>query len=271
MSKYDLRFLLHSGHFQIQISKDLYWVPVNTIGSPQHSVQDIRDISMCTPQQKRAYINTLYDAVQLFVACNFHDLLDIVVIEENNIEWEHHKPGYYAILTNCGCCASDAAWLRYLLFEKYQDVGYISFSRPNGSGHVFNYILSDGWYYLYDLCPLTEKYIKNVLVESGKMADFLKAKYVTGALLQCRQLESFALFFTRLQLRGGFDHLFFKHSGAEVGPISTIIKGGITTILMPENAGITPLLMPNTKTIQSKFVSHPKSIPDWESRSKELQ
>lgn len=121
---------------------------------------------------------------------------------------------------------SDAAWLRYLLFEKYQDVGYISFSRPNGSGHVFNYILSDGWYYLYDLCPLTEKYIKNVLVESGKMADFLKAKYVTGALLQCRQLESFALFFKRLQLRGGFDHLFFKHSGAEVGPISTIIKGG---------------------------------------------
>ena len=158
-----------------------------------------------------------------------------------------------------------------MLFDKYQEVGYISFSRPNGSGHVFNYILTEGWYYLYDLCPLTDRYINNVLIESGKMADFLKAKYVTGALLKCRQLESFALFYKRLQLRGGFDHLFFKHRSPEVGPISAIDKGGITTILMPENAGITPLLTPNTETIQSKFVSHPQSIPDWESRSEKFQ
>lgn len=221
--------------------------------------------------RKKEYISTLYDALQLFVTSNFHELLDVVVIAENNIEWEHHKPGYYAILTNCGCCSSDAAWLRYLLFDKYQEVGYISFSRPNGSGHVFNYILTEGWYYLYDLCPLTDRYINNVLIESGKMADFLKAKYVTGALLKCRQLESFALFYKRLQLRGGFDHLFFKHRSPEVGPISAIDKGGITTILMPENAGITPLLTPNTETIQSKFVSHPQSIPDWESRSEKFQ
>ena len=271
MSKYDLGFLLPSGHFQVQISKDLYWVPVNTIGSPQHSIQEISDISMFPPQEKKEYISTLYDALQLFVTSNFHELLDVVVIAENNIEWEHHKPGYYAILTNCGCCSSDAAWLRYLLFDKYQEVGYISFSRPNGSGHVFNYILTEGWYYLYDLCPLTDRYINNVLIESGKMADFLKAKYVTGALLKCRQLESFALFYKRLQLRGGFDHLFFKHRSPEVGPISAINKGGITTILMPENAGITPLLTPNTETIQSKFVSHPQSIPDWESRSEKFQ
>jgi hypothetical protein len=50
-----------------------------------------------------------------------------------------------------------------------------------------------------------------------------------------------------------------------------IVTGGITTILMPENAGITPLLTPNTETIQSKFVSHPQSIPDWESRSEKFQ
>ena len=37
--------------------------------------------------------------------------------------------------------------LNYILDGDYEGVGFIAYSQPDGSGHIFNYILQDGYYY----------------------------------------------------------------------------------------------------------------------------
>ena len=264
MSKYDCRVLHSEARFQVRIAQDVYWVPVNTLGNTRYTNEEMREIVNLDPEQKRKLILTLYEAVQLFIISRFHEDNDTVLTEENGKLWEHHKPGYYSVLSNHGCCSSDAAWLNYFLSDKYEGIGYFSFFRPNGTGHVFNYIKYRDWYYLYDLCPLTDKNIDIALPETGNRSDFLKTKYITGALLKCKSLESFANFFRRLQLRGGYDHLFFKHDSLEMVPIASEINDSYITFFYPQSTHITPLLDTTASTIKVQFVSPPSQIPNWD-------
>ena len=75
---------------------------------------------------------------------NFFPADDNVRSGENGLNWEHHKPGYHAVRTNCGCCATDSNWLNYILAGDYDEIGFIATSQRDGSGHVYNYILQDG-------------------------------------------------------------------------------------------------------------------------------
>lgn len=55
------------------------------------------------------------------------------------------------MLINCGCCATDSNLLQYILDGDYDEIGYVAFSHRDGNGHVFSYILQDGWYYVINL------------------------------------------------------------------------------------------------------------------------
>ena len=90
-------------------------------------------------------------ALQLYQISDFRAADDNVRIPESGINWEHHKPGYYAVLTNEGCCATDSNWLNYILRGDYEEVGYMATSQRDGGGHIFNYIKHEGFYYFIDL------------------------------------------------------------------------------------------------------------------------
>ena len=74
-------------------------------------------ITFIRPEQKQEEISTLYEAIQLFKISGFTYTEDNVNILENDIYWEHHKPGRDAVRTNTGCCAADTNWLNYILRE----------------------------------------------------------------------------------------------------------------------------------------------------------
>lgn len=258
----DIATLRYTANFCTVLGKNINWIPVNELGTTRYTNADIKKILDLEPEKKKLYINTLYEAIQLFVNSDFEETLDIVNIQENGIIWEHHKPGYYAVKTNNGCCASTASWLIYMLSDKYEEVGLLSFSRPNGSGHVFNYIFHKGNYYIIDLMPYTKKYKEFCCIETGKKSDFVKAKYITAACIRTNSLYDYASFYNRMLKYGGVSFVFYKQSTDYALPMYVQEFEEYVKICYPKEQGVVQLSS-NTKRIKTEFIEGPREKVNW--------
>ncbi|MGN1249488.1 MAG: hypothetical protein ACI4XW_05355, partial [Candidatus Spyradocola sp.] len=103
----DLATLRHDAAYEVEVTPGVYWVPARALGESRYTNAQIAQMAQNTPEEKRSAISTLYEALQLYQVGGFLSADDNVRINENGLNWEHHKPGYYAVLTNCGCCATD--------------------------------------------------------------------------------------------------------------------------------------------------------------------
>lgn len=261
---YDTTNLRLNAKFETRISKDVYWVPVNSLGGTRYTNTDIEQLVTLQPDEKCKAINTLYEAIQLFQHSNFIEMSDVRIIEENGVEWEHHKPGYEAVRTNRGCCASDSSWLTYILEGCYSEMGLFAISRIWGNGHIINYIKQDGWYYFIDMMTNEKQYVKSVSVETGKIADFRKTKYITGILTKAKSLEAFANFFSRYMLRKVPEHIFFIQREKYCVPIAQQKQGFTLKIIYPNNYNIEVVAQERMSRLMCyELLSAPKIIPDW--------
>ena len=187
----DLKTLRHDAAFEEEVSEGVYWVPAVTLGGSRYSNAEIHSMLSAPPEEKQQKISTLYEALQLYQVGNFTGSDDNVRLSEGGIHWEHHKPGYHAVRTNTGCCATDSNWLRYILDGDYDEVGYIATSQRDGSGHIYNYIFSDGWYYIIDL---THYHATGPLVtapESGDRNDYRHSDYILGNIHKVRDIQNY--------------------------------------------------------------------------------
>lgn len=186
----DLLTLRHDAEFDVEIYPDVHWVPANVLGSSRYTSSDICAMLTLAPEQKQDAISTLYEALQLYQIGNFYSSEDNIRMQENGIDWEFHKPGYDAVRTNTGCCATDSNWLRYILDGDYEEIGYIATSQRDGSGHIYNYILSDGMYYFIDLTHYRTDWIVTA-VESGATEDYYASDWILGNIHCAQSVESF--------------------------------------------------------------------------------
>ena len=187
----DCGALRHDADFSMKVAEGVWWVPANTLGGSRYTNAQIQALLIDTPEQKQAKIGTLYEALQLYRIGGFYGSDDNAFLKENGILWEHHKPGYDAVRTNNGCCASCADWLSYILKDDYDEVGFISTMQAVGEGHVFNYIKQDGWYYFVDLTIWHADDSANA-DESGKWTDYEHSNSVHGNIHRASSLEAFA-------------------------------------------------------------------------------
>lgn len=129
----DLSLLRHDAQYDIEVFDGVFWVPAVSLGESRYTNAEIAAMLDDSPEEKQAKIKTLYEALQLYQIGDFRSADNNVRISENGIDWEYHTPGRSAVINNCGCCATDSAWLRYLLDGDYDEVGYITTSRRDGS------------------------------------------------------------------------------------------------------------------------------------------
>ena len=186
----DLRTLRYDATFAVDVAEGIQWVSARMLGDSDFANADIFGLLPASPDDKAREIDTLYEALQLYQIGNFYSFDDNIRAEENGIHWEHHKPGFDAIRTNRGCCATSANWLRYILADDYDEVGYIATSQPDGSGHIFNYIFEDGWYYIIDLTHYRTDWIATA-VESSDLADYYATDFIAGNIHRCRDIQSY--------------------------------------------------------------------------------
>ena len=111
----DLSLLRHDAQYDIEVFDGVFWVPAVSLGESRYTNAEIAAMLDDSPEEKQAKIKTLYEALQLYQIGDFRSADDNVRISENGIDWEYHTPGRSAVINNCGCCATDSAWLRYLL------------------------------------------------------------------------------------------------------------------------------------------------------------
>jgi hypothetical protein len=190
----DLGTLRHNADFEVEVAPGIFWVPAAALGQSRYSNMDIHQMLGASPEEKQANISTLYEALQLYQVGNFTPSDDNVRIFEGDVNWEHHKPGYHAVRTNTGCCATDSNWLRYILDGDYEEVGYIATSQRDGSGHIFNYIFHEGWYYIIDLTHYHAEGPAMTAVEQPDLARYYTTDYILGNIHKVQDIQNFVAY-----------------------------------------------------------------------------
>lgn len=260
----DLKTLRHGASFEVEVYPEVFWVPANTLGGSRYTNTDIYQMLDASPEDKQQLVSTLYEALQLYQIGNFTASDDNIRIFENGINWEHHKPGYYAVLSNSGCCATDSNWLRYILDSDYEEVGFIATSQRDGSGHVYNYILHDGWYYFIDLTHYhASGSPMDSAVEDGDMGSYRSTDYILGNVHKTRSVESYVNY-----VQDSFNDppgLMFKYSAENVLAVEGRPNGSMVQIIYEEANGQKIDVIFDAPNDPLEFIraASPVNLPDW--------
>lgn len=260
----DLKTLRHDVSFELEVYPEVFWVPANTLGSSRYSNADIHQMLDASPEDKQQLISSLYEALQLYQIGDFRPSDDNIRIFENGINWEHHKPGYYAVLSNTGCCATDSNWLHYILDTDYDEVGYIATSQRDGSGHVYNYIFHGGWYYFIDLTHYhaSGSPMDNA-VEDGDMDSYLSTDYILGNIHKTRSVEAYVNY-----VQESFNDppgLMFMYAADNVLAVEGVPNGNKVQIIYEQANGqeIQVIFDDPDDSLEFTRAPSPETLPDW--------
>ena len=260
--KKDLEYIRHNADFEVEIAEGVFWIPMKVLGGSDITNDEIVGILEESPEIKQEKIDTLYEAIQLFQIGEFYFTSDNIRIDENGISWEHHKPGYNAVVTNNGCCATCSNWLNYILKDDYDEVGFVAFSERDGSGHIYNYIKQDGWYYFVDMTHQTVAW-EDMALESGNIKDFYSSDYVLGNLLKVKNLEDYIEFY--LENTGYPFGLMFMYMAENCLALDGLVDGDIITITYETVEGVELNVIyddPNDNLFWQQ-IAGPTKYPEW--------
>ncbi len=260
----DLQMLRHDASFEVEVSSGVYWVPAVTLGRSRFSNRDIHHMLGMSPEEKQAEISTLYEALQLYQVGGFYPSDDNVRRMEGGVNWEHHKPGYHAVRTNTGCCATDSNWLRYILDGDYEEVGYIATSQRDGSGHIFNYILQDGWYYIIDLTHYRANEGPIVTaVEDGQLSSYYLTDFILGNIHKVRDIGDYVTYIQ--DTFGDPPGLMFMYTARNCLAVDGARDQSGVRIIYEEAPGVEISVIFDDPGDSLTFVRAPapRDLPDW--------
>lgn len=258
----DLETLRYDASFCTEVAQGVYWVPARALGGSDYTNAEIRAMLTDTPEEKQEKIDTLYEALQLYQIGEFAEGDDNIRIREGSINWEHHKPGYHAVRTNRGCCATDANWLRYLLDGDYDEVGYLATSQRDGSGHIINYIRQDGWYYFIDLTHYRTDNL-DTAVENGDLAGYYRTDFISGNIHKVRDTADYVAY-----VQSSFNEppgLMFLYTAENCLALDGVRSGSKVTITYEKADGVTlqAIFDDPADQLDWTLVTRSKKLPDW--------
>lgn len=253
----DLSLLRHDAQYDIEVFDGVFWVPAVSLGESRYTNAEISAMLDDSPEEKQAKIGTLYEALQLYQIGDFRSADDNMRISENGIDWEYHTPGRNAVINNCGCCATDSAWLRYLLDGDYDEIGYITTSQRDGSGHVYNYILDGEWYYNY-----RNDWIATI-EENGDMDAYSRSDRVLGNIHRTKDLSSFVNY-----VQDAFNDppgLMFRLTCEDVTPLDGVRSQNGVIIYRPESYEpyVTCIFDDDTDDLTYAYAPDPANAPEY--------
>lgn len=258
----DLFLLRHDAAYSIEVFDGVFWVPAVSLGESRYMNSEIAAMLNDSPEEKQAKIGTLYEALQLYQVGDFRSADDNVRISENGIDWEYHTPGRNAVINNCGCCATDSAWLRYMLDGDYDEIGYITTSQRDGNGHVYNYIQDGEWYYIIDLTHYRNDWIATI-EENGDIDAYLRSDRVLGNIHRTKDLSSFVNY-----VQDAFNDppgLMFRLTCEDVTPLDGVRSQDGVTIVRPESYEpyVTCIFDDDTDDLTYAYAPDPTNVPEY--------
>jgi len=262
-SEYDTETLRYNANFSVKVADGVNWVPVNTLGKPNMTSEEIEALGR-DPEKLKEKLNTLYAVIQYIQVADFRSADDNIRIEESGISWQHQKPGEMAIITNEGCCATISNLLNFLLEGDYEEVGFIAYSQSDGGGHVFNYIEHNNLYYFVDLTHYRNDFMCTA-VEDGTLASYYASDFIAGNVHEAARVEDYVKY-----CRDNYNdppELFSLHMAKNSLPIAHINDETMHKMVYPESSKEIVKIVyddPNDN-IQYSFVKGPTKYPAvWE-------
>ena len=255
--------LRYNADFALDIDDGIEWVPVNTLGTTDHDSGTLRE-NAGDYAWVRENINSLYEVIQYIQTVDYAPASTNQRIEEGGQHWEHHEPAQITIQNNEGNCASIANLMVFALEDVYDEVGYIAWSHPDGSGHIFNYIKHDGEYYAIDLTNYTNANM-SAGTEIGLEDAYYDADYVAGNLHRVASLQRYAEYFYEEASKFGNPPVIYSayahHTNAA---IDSIKRDGTMHITYPQGTKqtIDVLYEADDASIRYIFEGAPQNYPE---------
>ncbi len=260
---YDTQNLRLNADFELEVAENVWWVPVSSLGGTRYTNGQVAANINDQPEEKQQTYATLYEALQLYQVGNFYEGNDNQRTLENGINWEQHKPGYHAVRTNTGCCATDSNWLNYILKGDYEEVGFMAYSQSDGSGHIFNYIRHEGHYYFIDLTHYRTDFLDSSAVESGILSDYHNSDFIAGNLHKAASPEDYVAYINK-----SFNdppELFFIYQAEDCLPVDGVQGDNGITITYADEADIRVVYDDPADQLYFAKVPGPVNRGEWES------
>jgi len=258
----DLITIRYDADFCVDVADGVQWVPARTLGNSDYSNAQIVSMIGVSPEEKQAQIDSLYEAMQLYQVGGFCASDDNIRIPENGLNWEHHKPGYDAVRTNNGCCATSANWLRYILQDDYDEVGYIATSQRDGNGHIFNYIKQGEWYYIIDMTHYRTDWIATA-EETGNLDDYFRSDFIPGNIHRVRDIRQYVDY-----VQAEYNDppgLMFMYTAENCLAMDSLREQNGITIVYERKDGveINVIFDDQSDNLFTDFADSPMNLPDW--------
>lgn len=181
---FDTFILRNRADYKKLLGEGVYGVPYNKLGHGEYTDTEILElINTRDPELIRDAIHTVYDAVQYFYLSGFQGLNSDYHDVTNGVgQWQIHKTGKEALLTNEGDCSGHASLMNYLIKDNYKEAGYFLLNQADGNGHVFNYVKQDDVYFFFDMTALpfatVERDRRTNSITTGYMGNMHQAESV---------------------------------------------------------------------------------------------
>ena len=226
--------LRHNADFETVIAPGLTWVPINIFGKCHYSKSELKEIMNSLPES--AYkLNNLYEIVAGFQYMDFQEKTTNTLTVYNGMEFEVYESPEQAIEKKYGVCSGIASWLNYFLKKMFDSAGYIFFMRSTLSGHVINYFIYEGFYYIIDLNVLLPKYRQDIPIEDGNFSSFCSKKFFSGCLLKTKDLKCFIRFYEAYTAVANASFIFFKIEDHTLPPIGKTYTDNQITLYIKRN------------------------------------
>ena len=195
--------------FNVSIAPDLFWVPVNSFGKCKYTKEELKTLASSLPYNANKF-NNLYETIAGFQLIEFKEKNTNIIKTINETTFVDYDSPEQAILKSYGVCSGIASWLNFFLNRFFDESGYIFIYRSTLSGHVINYFVYNGYYYIINLNVMLKKYKNQIPIEDGDFSMFCKKPFFDGCLLKTKNLKSFVRFYEAYTSIANVDFLFLK-------------------------------------------------------------
>lgn len=123
-----------------------------TLGGTTMSAEEAYALLDMTPEEVKDRVHTAGDLLMYMLAAKIGDNGGDRCIDIDGKQWHYNMNAFEVMQTHLGNCGSMANLANYLLEGDYDEIGFIehAYYIGNGGGHVYNYILYEGSYYIVD-------------------------------------------------------------------------------------------------------------------------
>jgi len=247
--------------FETEVYSGVYWIPINALGASRYTNEQMEAIVQLPPDEKKACIATLYEAIQLFQVSGFRGVYDNANHQIGNVLWQTHKNAAESLRTNEGCCATDTNWLAFFLKGRYNFAGSFCYANLDGNGHITNYIYHEGQYYFIDMMMCRRDSQAYLCPENGRLSDLLASEW-SGFLYRAKKPLDFCHFhMDRCRAKGrDVPFGFYLRKTDEVHATGLEFTEGGTVFYVPEEENPEILFIDQQKTGDIRITKTPEIV-----------